>query len=163
MATVYIGLGSNLGHREANLEQAMRLFRPHFQISKVSSIYETEMTYRRERPRYLNLVCRVETDLSPLDVQVKCKAIERAMGRTVTGMFDPRTIDVVLLMYEELSYKSPTLTLPHPRLHERAFVLVPFAEIAPTLLHPEFGKTISELKADLGDYSQKIIKIDQAV
>lgn len=163
MATVYIGLGSNLGHREANLELAMKLFRPEFQITKVSSIYETEMTYRRERPRYLNIVCRVETDLSPADAYAKCKAIERSMGRRVTGMFDPRTIDVVLLTYDEMAYRSGGIVIPHPRLHERAFVLVPFAEIAPNLVHADFGRTIAELRGDLGDYSQKIVKIDQAV
>ncbi|MBP9757142.1 MAG: 2-amino-4-hydroxy-6-hydroxymethyldihydropteridine diphosphokinase [Candidatus Pacebacteria bacterium] len=163
MATVYIGLGSNLGHREANLEQAMRLCRPEFQITKVSSVYETEMMYRRERPRYFNLVCRVETHLTPIEAHAKCKAIERSLGRKVTGMFDPRTIDVVLLMYETLSIKSGPVTVPHPRLHERAFVLVPFAEIAPNLVHPELNTTIAELKGLLGDYSQKIVKIDQAV
>lgn len=163
MATVYIGLGSNLGHRESNLEQSMRLFAPEFQITKVSSIYETEMMYRRERPRYLNTVCRVDTHLSPTEVYQKCKAVERAMGRKVTGMFDPRTIDVVLLMYEALAFKSAAISLPHPRLHERAFVLVPFAEIAPNLVHPGFNMTIAELRSTLGDYSQKIVKIDQAV
>ena len=163
MATVYIGLGSNLGHREANLEQSMRLLSPEFLITKVSSVYETEMMYRRERPRYFNLVCRAETTLSPTDAYMKCKAVERGMGRKVTGMFDPRTIDVVLLTYDETSFKSGQVVLPHPRLHERAFVLVPFAEIAPNLKHPELGKSIAELRSALGDYSQKIVKIDQAV
>jgi 2-amino-4-hydroxy-6-hydroxymethyldihydropteridine diphosphokinase len=161
MATVYIGLGSNLGHREANLEQAMKLFRPEFQITKISSTYETDMLYRIGRPRYYNLVCRVDTNLSPEAVVEKCRSVERGMGRRVTGTYDPRTIDVSLLMYED--QVLPLLKIPHPLMHARAFVLVPFAEIAPRVVHPVHKMTIAALRDSLGDYSHKIVRIDHTV
>ncbi len=163
MATVYIGLGSNLGHSEANLEQAMRLFGPEFRILKSSAMYVTDKLYRPGKPRCLNICCRVQTDLSPERAFEKCQMIEKAMGRRKAGKFDPRVIDVDLLLYESISLRTSTLTIPHPRMHERAFVLVPLADIAGKLIHPVLKKSIHALVAALGDYSHKIIKIDQAV
>lgn len=163
MATVYIGLGSNLGNREANLELAMKLFRPEFRLKQVASVYETDALYRLGQARYMNTVCRVETDLSPEECFDKCIAIERGMGRKKETRYEPRTIDVDVLLYENVVLRSESLTIPHPRLHERAFVLVPLAEICGSRVHPVLKKPIRSLVAALGDYSHKIVKIDISV
>ena len=163
MATVFIGLGSNLGHRESNLEQAMRLFSPEFRIKKASPIYETDMLYRLGKPRYFNMVCRIETDCSAEQTFEKCQVIEKAMGRRKADKYAPRIIDVDVLMYDAVVLRTSTLTIPHPKMHERAFVLVPLARIAPKVVHPVLRKSIQSLVDGLGDYSHKIVKIDQAV
>jgi 2-amino-4-hydroxy-6-hydroxymethyldihydropteridine diphosphokinase len=164
MATVYIGLGSNLGNREAHLQQAMRLFKPELRIMKCSPMYETDMLYRIGRPRYYNIVCRVETELPPEQVFEKCKAIEKAMGtRPVGDPFGPCPIDVEVLFYDDVVLRTEVFTLPHPRLHERAFVLVPLDHIATRVVHPVLKKTIGKLLAELGDYSHKIIKIEDSI
>ena len=163
MATVYIGLGSNLGHSEANLEQAMRLFSPEFRIKKVSSMYQTDKLYRPGEPRCLNICCRVETELSAELAFEKCQMIEKSMGRRKTRKSAPRVIDVDLLLYDSVVLKTSALIIPHPRMHERAFVLVPLASIAGKIIHPGLRKSINALVAALGDYSHKIVKIDQAV
>ncbi len=163
MATVYIGLGSNLGHREAHLEQAMRLFKPEFRIVKASGIYETDMLYRLGRPRYYNMVCRVETDCSPEQTFEKCQVIEKAMGRRKADKYAPRVIDIDVLLYDAVVLRTAELTLPHPKMHERAFVLVPLAEMAAQVVHPVLKKSIAKLVTALGNYSHKIVKIDQAV
>lgn len=164
MATVYIGLGSNLGNREANLQQAMRHFKPEFRIMKCSPIYETDMLYRIGRPRYYNMVCRVETELSPELVFSKCKAIEKAMGtRAVGDPFGPCAIDVEVLLYDDVVLRTELFTLPHPRMHERAFVLVPLEHIAARVVHPVLKKTIGQLVGELGDYEHKIVKIEDSI
>ena len=163
MATVYIGLGSNLGHSEANLEHAMRLFKPEFRILKSSPMYETDKLYRPGKPRCLNICCRVETELSAEQAFEKCQMIEKSMGRRKTNKSDPRVIDVDLLFYDSTVLRTSKLTIPHPRMHERAFVLVPLAAIAGRFVHPVLKKSINALVAGLGDYSHKIVKIDHTV
>ena len=163
MATVYIGLGSNLGHSEANLEQAMRLFAPEFRIKKTSPMYETDKLYRPGKPRCLNICCRVETDCTPEQAFEKCQMIERAMVRRKPTKDAPRVIDVDLLLYDSVVLRTSKLTIPHPRMHERAFVLVPLARIAGKVIHPGLRKSINALVDDLGDYSHKIVKVSDSI
>ena len=146
MAIVYLGLGSNLGDREANLSQALRLLGQRgVWVDRVSSIYETEPVGYLEQPRFLNAVCRVSTELGPEELLSLAKEVEGLLGRRPSFPNAPRPIDVDILFYEDLVMESPELTIPHPRLAERAFVLVPLAEIAPDLVHPALGIEVREL------------------
>lgn len=163
MASVYIGLGTNLGNREANLELAIRLFKPEFTVRKVSPVYETDPLYRLGQPQFFNAVCCVETTLSPEAALEKCKAIERAMGRKKGDTHDPRIIDVDILFYDDVVLKTADLTIPHPRLHERAYMLVPLSKIAPRFVNPATGKTVMQMLRALGRFSHKIVRIDQTV
>ncbi len=149
VATIYLALGSNLGDREKNLHQALAQIRSFVEITRVSSIYETEPWGVREQPWFLNLVCAGTTVLSPVDVLRRAKKIEYEMGRIEGLRFGPRPIDIDILIYDRLIELSPALTIPHPRLHERAFVLVPLAEIAPNLLHPRLRVPIRALLTQL--------------
>jgi 2-amino-4-hydroxy-6-hydroxymethyldihydropteridine diphosphokinase len=142
--TAYLGLGSNLGDRQANLDRALALLSERLRLVKISSIYDSEPVGDIEQPRFLNLVCEVNTFLSPQGLLALAKGIEARMGRTgPTGA--PRIIDIDILFYADQVVETPELTIPHPRLHQRAFVLVPLMEIAPELVHPVNGKTIKQL------------------
>lgn len=145
MATVYLGLGSNLGEREANIASALKMLGQEARIVKVSSLHETEPVGHKDQPWFLNCVCSVETDLSPQALLKLAKTIENTLGRKPTHRFGPRLIDIDILFYDDLVLDSPDLTIPHPRLMERAFVLLPLTEIAPELVHPLLGATIEEL------------------
>ncbi|MFQ5886235.1 MAG: 2-amino-4-hydroxy-6-hydroxymethyldihydropteridine diphosphokinase [Anaerolineae bacterium] len=145
MATAYLSLGSNLGNREANIKSALKMLGQEARIVKVSSLYETEPVGYRDQPWFLNLVCAVETDLSPQALLELVKTIEKGLGRKPTRRFGPRLIDIDILFYDGLILDSPDLVIPHPRLAERAFVLLPLREIAPKLVHPLLGTTIEEL------------------
>ncbi len=150
MATVYLALGANLGDRADNLRRALDALRRSFTVEAVSPWYETEPVYVLDQPRFYNLVCRATTTLTPLDVLRALKQIENDLGRLVTVRYGPRVIDLDLLFYDDLILDLPEITVPHPRLHERAFVLVPLADIAPELLHPKLGLTVSALRNKLG-------------
>ena len=145
MAIAYLGLGSNLGDREANLKSALKQLGQEARIVKVSSLYETEPVGYKDQPWFLNCACSVETDLSPQALLKLAKTIETKLGRKPTLRFGPRLIDIDILFYDDLILDSPDLVIPHPRLVERAFVLVPLKEIAPDLVHPLLGLTIEEL------------------
>ena len=145
LATVYLCLGSNLGDRDKSLAQALALLCQQAKLEKVSSVYETEPVGYEEQPLFLNLVCQITTSLSPEELLRLAKAIEVRMGRVPSFPDAPRPIDIDILFYDNKSIKTQDLTIPHPRLAERAFVLVPLAEIAPGLVHPELRKTVVQL------------------
>ena len=143
--TAYLGLGANLGDRESNLRRVLEHLQERMTIEQVSSLYETEPVGYREQPKFLNAACHVSTDLAPFPLLSFLKGIETDMGRDFTII--PRPIDLDILFYGRLVLNTPELTIPHPRLAERAFVLAPLAEIAPALVHPVLGRTIMKLLA----------------
>ncbi|MBF8282316.1 MAG: dihydropteroate synthase [Anaerolineales bacterium] len=151
MPLVYLALGSNLGDRAHNLRRALQALGEQLTLDAVSPCYETEPAYVLDQPRFYNLTCRAQTTLAPLDLLHHLKELETRLGREPTVRFGPRVIDLDILFYDDLVLDTPELTLPHPRLQERAFVLVPLADIAPDLVHPTLKLTIAELRDRLGD------------
>jgi 2-amino-4-hydroxy-6-hydroxymethyldihydropteridine diphosphokinase len=151
MARAYVGLGANLGRREANLESALALLRrePGVEVVAVSSIRETEPVGIVDQPRFLNAAAAVETELPPRELLDRLLAVERTLGRTREGRrFGPRKIDLDLLLYGDAVVSAPGLEVPHPRLHERRFALEPLAELDPGLVVPGRGQ-VSALLAEL--------------
>jgi len=142
---VYLSLGANLGDRQGNILQALQYVQARTTIVKVSSFYETEPVGYLDQPRFLNIACELETELSPHELLHLLKWVERRMGRRESFRNAPRPIDMDILFYDDLVLESPELTVPHPRLHDRAFVLVPLAEIAPDWVHPVLNVTVAEM------------------
>jgi 2-amino-4-hydroxy-6-hydroxymethyldihydropteridine diphosphokinase len=154
MTTVYIALGTNVGDRERNLREAIRLVKDAgVRIQKISSIYETEPVDYLEQPWFLNAALEAQTDLSALDLLHKLRAIESAMGSKKPFAKGPRLIDLDILLYNNETIATPELQIPHPRMLERRFVLAPLAEIAPNLRHPHWPATATQLLATLNDPS----------
>jgi len=149
---VYIALGTNLGDRRANLRGALARFAPQVVVGAESHIYETAPWGYADQPAFLNMVVEAETSLEPDALLAFLKQIEQEMGREATFRNGPRLIDLDILFYDDLVLDSPPLVIPHPRLHERAFVLVPLADVAPDSLHPVLGETVLGLlmKIELG-------------
>jgi 2-amino-4-hydroxy-6-hydroxymethyldihydropteridine diphosphokinase len=143
---VYLSLGSNLGNREAHLEDAQNRLAALGRIVAVSSFYETEPVEFTDQPWFLNCAVALETALTPQQLMTSLLGIEEAMGRKRVQKKGPRIIDVDILLFGDTILDSPGVTIPHPAMQERRFVLEPLAEIAPNLLHPVRRKTIRELR-----------------
>lgn len=143
--TIYLGLGANLGDRQNNLAQALQLLRQRLEIEQISTCYETTPVGYLDQPDFINIACRTTTELGPLDLLRFVKRVEQRMGRLASFRNAPRPIDIDILFYDDLVMRTAELTIPHPRMDDRAFVLQPLAEIAPGLRHPVRGQTIAEM------------------
>jgi 2-amino-4-hydroxy-6-hydroxymethyldihydropteridine diphosphokinase len=147
---VYLGLGSNLGDRHANLRQALRLLEQVARVDAVSALYESLPQPPAPPPNYYNAACRVVTELRPLELLREVKRIEAEMGRTDGPRWSPRPIDIDIELYDNEIVETDELVIPHPRLLERNFVLQPLLDIDLALVHPVTGERLSEVLARLG-------------
>jgi 2-amino-4-hydroxy-6-hydroxymethyldihydropteridine diphosphokinase len=144
---VYLALGSNLGDRLANLKQAIASLTPQMDVKAKSQVYETPPWGYVDQPKFLNQVIRAKTYLEPEPLLKHLKRLEVALGRQESVPNGPRLIDIDILFYDELILYSPALVIPHPRLHERAFVLLPLMDLDPDLVHPVNKKSVREMIA----------------
>jgi 2-amino-4-hydroxy-6-hydroxymethyldihydropteridine diphosphokinase len=145
---VYIALGANLGDRRATMAQALRLLPPEATVEAVSALYESEPQAPAPPPSYYNAAARIATSLAPHNLLRHLKAIERRLGRTDTTHWAPRPIDLDIALYDDLLLDDADLVIPHPRLHERAFVLQPLLDLDGALMHPRLGVTLASLLKD---------------
>lgn len=152
----YVGLGSNLGDRAGNLLLAVRgLMEAGFSVHKLSGIYETEPVGVAGHDNYLNMTAEIHlSGITPSQMMARMLRIEYLLGRKDKFLQKPRSVDLDLLLFDGLEINSELVTIPHPQMHERRFVLIPLAEIAPHAFHPRLKKCVAELLADAGDQSE---------
>ncbi len=160
MSKVYISLGSNLGDRQKNIEKAIKLIRnqPLVKVNKISPIYETEPVGFREQGWFLNLAIEIETTILPQELLAVLQGIETELGKKLERKWGPRTIDIDIILYDDIILELPDLQIPHKLMHTRAFVLIPLAQIAPNIKHPVLNKTIQELLNELEDKGKVTLK-----
>lgn len=156
---VYLSLGSNIGARAVNLEVAISRLDELGRVVGVSSFYETEPVEVTAQPMFLNCVVALETELLPPQFMRAVLEVERQMGRRRTQKKGPRTIDIDILLFGNAVIDTPDLTVPHPAMHQRRFVLEPLVEIAPDVRHPALRKTAKELRNALQPGTQKVRKL----
>jgi len=147
MPSLYLALGTNLGDRFANLQAAIAALPPAVRVLDQSPVYETPPWGLTDQPAFLNMVLKGETYLDPLPLLAYLKHLETQLGRLPSVRWGPRLIDIDILLYDVLVLDTPELIIPHPHLHERAFVLVPLADLEPGLVHPVLGKSVRQLLA----------------
>ena len=157
--TAYIGFGSNVGNRVDFCDRAVTLLSllPHSQVTGVSLLYETEPVRDKVDPGegwFLNGVVQLETDIAPQSLLSMLREIERSLGRDEEHRDGPRTVDLDLLFYGNRVIDEPGLTVPHPRLHQRRFVLMPLSELAPLLVHPTRQRSVNQMLAETSDHSE---------
>lgn len=158
----YLSLGSNLGNREQNLQEAIRRAKAWGRIVAVSSFYETEPVEFTDQPCFLNCVIALETTADPAQLMRELLRIENEMGRKRTVKKGPRSIDIDILLFGDAVVNTPELTIPHPEMTRRRFVLEPLAEIAPELLHPVSQMTVTLLLAELAP-GQRVQKYEPGI
>ncbi|MDX1377746.1 MAG: 2-amino-4-hydroxy-6-hydroxymethyldihydropteridine diphosphokinase [Anaerolineales bacterium] len=153
---VYLSLGTNLGNRNANLKRAIASLPPQMTVKAKSNVYETPPWGYTEQDEFLNQAVQVTTYLEPEKLIKHIKRLEVAMGRKASFRYGPRLIDIDILFYDDEILDTPSLTIPHPNLHERGFVLLPMMDIAPDHVHPVMKKSIREIigLCDLGGIKQ---------
>jgi len=151
-----LGLGSNLGNRLANLQDVLRRLAPAVDVQAVSSLYESDPVGPAGQPPYLNAACAGVTTLEPADLLREIKSIEWALGRRLAPRWGPRPVDIDILAIDDVHIATPALTIPHPRIDERPFVLLPLAEVAPEL-RLEDGRTVAGAARVAGDEGLRLI------
>lgn len=149
MSLIYLALGTNLGDRPANLRLAVAALEPKVKVLAESGIYETPPWGYTDQPAFLNMAVKARTRLRPRGLLKYLKGLEAQLGREATFRYGPRVIDIDILFYDDLMWEEEDLVIPHPRLHERAFVLVPLADVGAEVVHPILKKTVRKLLAEV--------------
>ena len=151
--TAYLSLGSNMGNRMNNLKEALKRLQSDYPVTvvNVSSIYETDPVGYEEQDLFLNMVAQINTTLSPYQLLEACLQVEKDLGRKREIHWGPRTIDLDILLYNDENIITEMLVVPHPRMHERSFVMIPLVEISPDILLPTFKQPLYEIADQLSD------------